>query len=99
MPYFRVILSGSGISYPFVDGPDPVIGFFTTRDVKAPDLERAGHVAKELVLSEWRAGGAYAADNRGAIPSLAIENCFPIGLLTGILGRKPSGYSFYSHDD
>jgi hypothetical protein len=99
MPYFRVILSGSGISYPFVDAPDPVIGFFTTRDVRARNLEHAHSVAKELVLSEWRPGGTYATDNAGAVPSLAVENSFSIGLLKGIFGRKPAGYSFYTHDD
>ena len=99
MPYFRVTLSGSGISYPFEDGSDPVIGFFTTRDVRASDFESAGHLAKELVLAEWRDSGPYAAANRGAIPSLVVENSFPIGMLEGIFGRKPAGYSFYTHDD
>ena len=99
MAYFRVILSGAGISYPFADESAPVIGFFTTRDVRAGGLESAHNVAKELVLSEWLPGGAYAASNAGCIPTLALENSFSIGLLKGVFGRKPVGYSFYSHDD
>jgi hypothetical protein len=64
MPYFRVRLSGAGISYPFVEsGDDPVIGFFTTRLVRASDLHDAHSVAKKLVLSEWEPGGSYAASN------------------------------------
>jgi hypothetical protein len=99
MPYFKVILSGKDILYPFDGAPGGVIGFFATRVVKAPDLEQAHSAAKELVLAEWRPGGQYAADNRGSAPAVAVEESFPIGLMAGIFGRRPSGYSFYQHDD
>ena len=99
MPYFKVRLSGAGISYPFVDGSDPVIGFFTTRIVKAQNLEEAHSAAKHLVLSEWQLGGPYAADNVGSLPKLLVEESWPVGLLSGIFGRKPGGYTFYTHDD
>ena len=99
MPHFKVRLSGAGISYPFVGGSDPVIGFFTTRLVRASDMEQAHHIAKETVLSEWRPGGQYAADNAGSLPALVVEESWPVGLLSGIFGRKPGGYTFYTHDD
>jgi len=99
MPYFKVILSGSGIEYPFEDASAPVIGFFTTRVVRASNRGHAQLLAKNLVLSDWQAGGIYAAANRGRVPSLAVEKCFPIGRFAGIFGRKPGGYSFYQHDD
>ena len=97
MPYFKVTLSGRGIDMPF-DGTS-VVGFFTTRLVRAMDLAAAEHRAKDLVLSEWRAGGAYTSANRGSVPALAVEESFPVGFLDGMLGRKPSGYTFYTHED
>ena len=96
MSYFKVILSGRGIDLPF-DGAS-VVGFLTTRLVRAADLPEAESQAIELVLSEWQPGGTYAGTNRGSLPSLAIEQSFPVGFLAGIFGRKPSGYSFYRHE-
>jgi len=97
MSYFKVILSGREIDLP-IDGAS-VVGFFTTRVVRAADLPAAESQAIELVLSEWRPGGTYAATNRGSLPALAVEQSFPLGLLAGMFGRKPSGYSFYRHED
>jgi hypothetical protein len=99
MPYFQVMLSGAGILLPFEDASDPAIGFFTTRNVRASDSGRAQVLAKELVLSQWRSGGAYAGANKGATPVLAIESISTIGLLKGIFGRKATGYAFYTHAD
>jgi hypothetical protein len=98
MPYFKVKLSGAGISLPF-DGGDPAIGFFTTRLVRARDEAHAHGLAQDLVLSEWHTGGAYATGNIGALPTLLVEESWQVGLLQGILGRRPTGYSFYAHDD
>jgi hypothetical protein len=98
MPFFRVILSGEGICLPFDDGSDPAIGFFTTRDVRAACIEHATRVATDLVLTEWHPGGKYAAANKGASPVVALDKSWQIGLLRGIFGRKPAGYTFYSHE-
>lgn len=97
MPQFKVILSGRGIDYTI--GDDRAVGFFTTRLVKAPDLETAQSKARELVLSEWRAGGDYASGNRGGSPALAIEEAFQVGFFAALFGRRPRGYSFYRHED
>lgn len=97
MRHFKVTLSGRGIDCAI--GDDRAVGFFTTRLVKAPDLAQAEVVAKELVLSEWRAGGEYSHSNRGPVPVLVVEESFPLGLLAGIFSRRPSGYSFYRHED
>ncbi len=91
------MLSGRGIDLS-VDGT-LVVGFFTTRLVRATDLVAAERQAKDLVLSEWQPGGTYAAANRGSAPALTVEESFPVGLLAGTFGRKPSGYTFYSHED
>lgn len=98
MPYFQVLLSGSGISLPFEGATEPVIGFFTTRFVRAIDLSHAGELAKEVVLAEWSTEGIYSASNQGAIPSLTVENAIAIGTLTGILKRNAGGYTFYCSD-
>ena len=98
MPYFQVLLAGSGLSYAFEDEEDAVVGFFTTRIVRAKTLADAQHLAKELVLTEWRAGGKYAVCNRGGVPSLVVEESFPIGFLRGIFGRSRMGYAFYRQD-
>lgn len=97
MPHFKVMLSGREIDLPF-DGT-PVVGFFTTRLVRAADLSAAEQQAKGLVLLEWQPGGTYAATNRGSAPTLKVEESFPVGFLAGIFGRKPSGYTFYGHED
>ena len=99
MPFFKVRLSGAGIEYPFVYGGDPVIGFFATRAVRARDIEHAHQLAKEAVLSEWRPGGRYAAENRGHVPSLVVEDSWRVGVFDGLFGRRPGGYTFYTHDD
>ncbi len=97
MPHFKVIISGRGIDYPF-EGSS-VVGFVTTRLVRAPSLAQAEILAKDLVTSEWRDDGLYASANRGSVPTLAVEQSFQVGALAGLLGRKPSGYSFYRHED
>ncbi|WP_139202774.1 hypothetical protein [Pseudoxanthomonas sp. GM95] len=98
MPYFKFILSGSGIDA-LLDENDASIGFFTTRLVRETDLLSARILAEEIVLSEWREGGAYAACNRGGLPSIKIEQSYSVGFLQGFFGRKPSGYSFYRQED
>ena len=98
MPYYKVRLSGTGVEYQFEDSPDPVIGFFTTRLVSAPSADEAKLRATELVLREWQPDGEYASANLGGLPALTIEQVWPIGLLQGIFGRRPSGYTFYCHD-
>ena len=97
MPHFKVILSGEGIDLPL--GSTSCAGFFTTRLVRASDLASAEDLARELVLSDWRTGGAYAESNRGSLPKLSIEQSFAVGWVAGTFGRRPSGYTFYRQDD
>lgn len=92
------MLSGTGIGYGFNDGSDPAIGFFTTRTVRAGDLQQAHERAKMLVLSEWQPGGDYAEDNRGALPDLVVDESWAIGFFSGVLGRKGGGYAFFTQE-
>src|SRR3546814_5344167 len=77
MPHFKITISGRGIDCAVGDGR--AVGFFTTRLVQASNLAAAESEAKELVLSEWRQGGEYSSSNRGSLPSLAVEESFPVG--------------------
>ena len=98
MAYFQVVLSGSGIALTFEENEQPVIGFYATRFVKAESSMLAEAIAKELVLSEWGAGGAYADANRGGLPLLAAESTVSVNVLTGVLKRRSKGYTFYQND-
>lgn len=97
MPYFKVMLSGRGIDLPY-EGT-PVVGFFTTRMVRSPDISTAQRDVMERVLSEWRPGGAYAAANHGSVPALTVENSFQVRYLVGLFGRKGGGYTFYRNEN
>ncbi|MCD9027811.1 hypothetical protein LDO26_06285 [Luteimonas sp. BDR2-5] len=97
MPYFKVMMSGRGID--LSSEGVAIIGFFATRLVRAPDLAAAEQQAKAEILSEWRPGGSYALANRGGVPAVTVEEAFPVGFVVGIFGRRPSGYTFYSHED
>jgi hypothetical protein len=62
MPYYRVTLEGSGIRVEDADGGPPIIGFFTTRAVRAHSVEEAEQMAKANVTSDyvqkWTVGSA-----------------------------------------
>jgi hypothetical protein len=97
MPFFRVMLSGTGISLPCEDGSAPIVGFYTTCDVHASSLEQATKEATDLVLKQWLPGGSYAAANQGAVPTVTLDKSWRVNFLWGLFGRKSSGYVFYPH--
>lgn len=99
MPHFNIVLHGQGIRCPLEGNADSAIGFYATRRVRARDLQEAQALACEAVLAEWRGGGQYAAVNLGAVPVLAVEDAWEVGLWAALFGRRPGGYSFYSKDD
>jgi hypothetical protein len=98
MGFFRILLCGTGIELPMAEDQLPAIGFYTTRIVKAATASSAEQLAKELILSEWVPGGAYASANKGSTPALVVENVEPISALTGVLKRNLSGYTFFLAD-
>jgi hypothetical protein len=70
MPYFRVILHGTGILFDDVgDGSPPCIGFYTGRGVRASCAEEAVVKAKKAVLELW-ATPEYTAASNGHMPDL-----------------------------
>ena len=91
---FRVQLHGTGI---LVDGEadqPPIVGFYTTRSVKARSPEDAVRVASQLVTAQWSEDGAYAERNRASLPQLSAEWVRPDNFLSRIFFRA-TGYCFY----
>jgi hypothetical protein len=80
---------------PFEDAAMPVIGFFTTRQVRADSAEEAELAALECIRADWRAGGCFAEANRGDMPTLVVEALWEVGRMTAWFKRSPRGYSFY----
>jgi len=98
MPYFQVTLSGRGIRISGKEHAEAIVGFVTTRIVRANDKEEAARIATGQVAQEW-AHGSYASKNQGGRPSLGLDSSERIGFLKGFLGRKRAGYAFYAHED
>lgn len=80
---------------PFEDGSAPAIGFYTTRDVHASNVDDAANKAADLVLEHWLPGGSYAAVNQGAVPTLTLDRSWRVRFFQGLFARKSSGYVFY----
>ena len=95
MPYFRVLMNGEGISVS--SSGDQIIGFYTTRWVKADVPEEAEDLAKKLVLRDWT-NGEYAEVNEGDPPRLSVESIVSVGLFNYLWNRPGKGYSFYSSE-
>lgn len=94
--HYNVMMEGRGIQLPFEGNEDPVIGFHTTRKVWAHDATEAAVKAEEVVLAEWRKGGAYA---QGGVPTMTTLEVWPLGWWRGLFTRARPGYSFYRYDD
>jgi hypothetical protein len=92
--FFRVQLHGTGI---LVDGEadqPPIVGFYTTRSVKARSPEDAVRVASQLVTAQWNEPGAYAEGNRASLPHLSVEWVRPDSFLSSVFFRG-TGHCFY----
>ncbi len=96
MRTFVVVVEGTGITMPSV--PEPIIGFFTARRVKATDEQSAFEEAKRLILEEWQSG-EYLDANMGDIPTLKVDSIRSLGFLERLFSRvKYKGYTFYSKE-
>lgn len=97
MPYFRVQLHGTGICLVSADGEPPIVGFYTTRIVRAESREAAATAAARSVTARWGNGTAYAKNNRGSLPSLSVEWVKEDTFL-GSLRFRGAGHTFYPAD-
>ncbi len=93
MPFYRVMLHGKGINVDLDDEWGPMIGFFTTRLVKADSAAEAEDKAKAMVLSEW-SSGTNAEANKDMLPILSVESVNESTFVES-LSFKNTGYSFY----
>ena len=94
MPYFRVQLHGTGICIDGVGGAPPIVGFYTTRIVRAESQEDAVEVAAQAVTTQWITGAGYAKNNRGTPPMLSVEWVRNDTFLGSLLFRGV-GHTFY----
>ena len=96
MAYFRIMLHGDGILCRVNDSP-PIIGFYTTRIVRAPASDVAKIKALEMVRANWETGheGKW---NHGAAPHISVESVSSASFLAYLLHRN-RGHSFYSNEE
>jgi hypothetical protein len=97
MGYFRVLLHGEGIRVEGEPASRPIVGFYTTRMVRATSEGEARRKAVEAVRLQW-ATGTEAKSNLGGAPSLKVEEISPAKLLQGLLFRN-TGHTFYLKDE
>jgi hypothetical protein len=97
MPFYRVMLHGSGIRIPGEKSGQEIIGFYTTRLVRAPSEETAVIKARAKVEAQW-SEGRYAHSNEGSIPDLSTEWVRRTSFLD-LFFFKATGHVFYPEDD
>ena len=94
MAIYSVIIVGAGIKIPAV--PEPIIGFFTTRIVKAENAEEAVTIAIKRVKADWEKS-EYIKINIEADLILELDKVNEIGLIKAIKNRNiGKGYTFFS---
>jgi hypothetical protein len=91
MPYFRVRVEGKGISVPLEDST--AVGFFATRAVRARSPEEAVEKVRAMLTAAWTTG-KYAAWNRGAAPTIDVEQVWRSPWIENLL-FKNDGHVFY----
>ena len=88
-------MNGEGIAVS--SSGDQIIGFYTTRWVKANNPEEAKERAKKLVLSAWTEG-EYAKVNEGDPPKVSVDSIHSVGFLNYLWNRPGKGHAFYSSE-
>ena len=51
----------------------PIIGFYTTRIVRAASQEEAAKATAHSVTEQWSTDPGYSKNNRGTLPTLSVE--------------------------
>ena len=97
MSYFRVMMRGEGIRVPNGDASVPIVGFYTTRLVRAASREAAGHKAEAMLLAEWKSP-PYVDSNKGSMPRITVEEVNETSFFDS-LRFKNSGHVFYTEED
>ena len=95
MPYYQFVIHGSDVRLAAPGLTQPIVGFFTTKRVRAGDPVLAQRIAVAEVLRDWVAGAKFGA---GGIPKLVVESLVRQSVWRAALTRKPGGYTFYLED-
>lgn len=95
MPFFRVMLHGEHIEVPSADGSEPVIGFYVTFTVRAPDRDAAVQRARTMLMADWHPKGKWGAVNRANAPHVHVESVRHVGWFTAWRSPARMGYVFY----
>jgi hypothetical protein len=72
MPFFRVVLHGTGIRFMIAGSAKPAIGFYTSRRVRAGSAEEAIAKARRSVSALWTRED-YVRANSGDLPFLSTD--------------------------
>ena len=91
MPYFKVLVEGSGFQIPGPSGEPSIVGFFVSRIVRANQTTEASALALRNVLAEWSAG---YCSHYNVSPNVTVSEVKRVGFLSGVLAKQ-TGYSFH----
>ena len=93
MPFFSVLVHGTGIEVTSQDESTPITGFYVVRLVRSASALDAETKVRANVASDWSTGG-YGKTNKGGPPSVSVDTVTQISLLEWLRARN-SGYIFY----
>jgi hypothetical protein len=94
MPFFRVVIHGTGITFRIEGSSKPAISFYTSRAVRAGSAEEAVAKAKNSVLAVW-ATEEYVRANAGGMPVLSTDKVEEVSFWQA--RRTPTeGHAFYA---
>jgi hypothetical protein len=97
MPFFRVVLQGTGIRIPDPEDEAPSVGFYVTRSVRAQSAEAAGRRACEMVLRDWTSG-KYVFHNEGTPPTLSVDSVYASTVFEHLRFKNRGGHAFYPQE-
>jgi hypothetical protein len=93
MPFFQVLVEGTGLSIPGDPETPPIVGFFASRVVWATSKLKAEEIALRSVRQLW-ATGSYASQPSAGSLVLAVSESSPSTFLKWL--RAPNkGHAFF----
>lgn len=96
MPFFQVALHGDGVLIVNENPEHNIIGFYTTRIVRASDEANAARAACTMVQAQWLSP-PYKTSNVGGPPRLQVESVQRSSIWSSLRFRN-TGHSFYRED-
>ena len=95
MHYFQVMLEGENFFIEF-DGKEELLGFVTTRWVKADDQKQAELKAVELVKNDHHLHNLLRSpDGESPLPMIYLSEICKVNWFTYIRRKPGAGYTFY----